>query len=354
MYKIVGKNGQEWRVVIGLEVHAQIISNAKLFSKSSNSFDNKPNANVSFFDMALPGTLPVINTQCINQAIKAGKAINGTIEKYSRFDRKNYFYPDLPSGYQISQFFHPIVTNGELDIDLEDGSTKNIRIERIHMEQDAGKSIHLNNSNKTYIDLNRSGVGLMEIVSYPDISSPYEAAAYLKKLRLILKYIGVCDGSMECGSLRCDANVSVCHIDSTTLGTRCEIKNLNSMRYIMQAIEYEANSQVEAIENGEEIIQSTKSFNVETGETKVLRKKEEASEYRYFPEPDLLPIILTDERINDALKDFPELPDIKKKRYINDLKLSKADADLITSERMTVDYFENAICGIENDAKTLA
>lgn len=333
---IEGKNCK-WEMVIGLEIHAQVSSNAKLFSSSSTEFGAEPNAQVSLVDAAMPGTMPVLNYYCINQAICSGLALSGEINLNSFFDRKNYFYPDLPQGYQITQFYEPIVKNGKIFLTE---SNKEIRIARIHLEQDAGKSIH---EDKTYIDLNRAGIALMEIVSEPDIRSPQEAAEYIKKLRLILRYAGTCDGDMEKGSLRCDANVSVRPLGSEKFGTRCEIKNLNSIRNVIQAIEYEAYRQVKILESGEKVNQDTMLFDVSLGATKVMRSKENALDYRYFPDPDLLPVVITQKTIDSIMLTLPEFPDEKKKRYIEKLGVSEYDAEVIISDKDVADYFEELI-----------
>lgn len=330
--------GNDWKYVIGLEVHAQVKSNSKLFSSSPATFGQTPNSCVALFDAALPGMLPVLNDYCVKQAIKTGLAINATINQVSTFDRKNYFYPDLPSGYQISQFYHPIVSNGYLDIAVED-QVKRIRIERIHLEKDAGKSLHDQDPTKTFIDLNRAGIGLMEIVTAPDLSSPEEAAEYLKKLRGILRYLGTCDGDMEKGSMRCDANVSV-RKNGAPLGTRCEVKNLNSIKNIVKALEYEAERQIEIIESGGIIEQETRLFDAETGQTRLMRSKEDALDYRYFPDPDLPPLILEQEYIDQIKNEMIELPDAKKQRYIDDYGLSKYDAGVLSADRDVADYFE--------------
>ncbi|ABD44987.1 aspartyl/glutamyl-tRNA(Asn/Gln) amidotransferase, B subunit [Ehrlichia chaffeensis str. Heartland] len=334
---IIKGNRCDWEVVIGLEVHAQVISNSKLFSgASTKTYDALPNTQVALFDVAMPGMLPVLNEYCVYQAIKTGIALSCKINKYSAFDRKNYFYPDLPSGYQITQFYYPIATEGK--IVLEDHDMKEIRIARIHLEQDAGKSIH--EFDKTYIDFNRAGVALMEIVSEPDFRSIEEVAEYLKKLRMILRFIETCDGDMEKGSLRCDANVSVKPVGSSELGIRSEIKNLNSIRYVMQAIEYEANRQVNALENGEIVTQNTLLFDVTSGQTRVIRTKEDAHDYRYFPDPDLFPLKIDDQYIDHVRSSLPELPMQKRERYTNDFSLSKYDADILSSDKDVAIYFE--------------
>ena len=338
--RIIKGNRCDWEVVIGLEVHAQIISNSKLFSSASaKAYDALPNTQVSLFDVAMPGMLPVLNEYCIYQAVKTGIALSCQINKYSVFDRKNYFYPDLPSGYQITQFYYPIATQGK--IVLEDHDMKEIRIARIHLEQDAGKSIH--ESNKTYLDFNRVGIALMEIVSEPDLRSAEEVAEYLKKLRMILRFIETCDGDMEKGSLRCDANVSVKPVGSSEFGVRSEIKNLNSIRYVMQAIEYEANKQVNALENGEILTQNTLLFDVDLGQTRVIRTKEDAHDYRYFPDPDLFPLKIDDQYISHVKSSLPELPMQKRDRYISDFNLSKYDAGILSSDKDVAIYFERVI-----------
>jgi aspartyl-tRNA(Asn)/glutamyl-tRNA(Gln) amidotransferase subunit B len=349
--QIEGKTGT-WELVIGLEVHAQVVSQSKLFSGAATDFGSEPNTQVSFVDAAFPGMLPVINRVCVEQAIKTGLGINGTVNEVSIFDRKNYFYPDLPAGYQISQFTRPIVSNGKLLIDLEDGKTKEIGITRLHMEQDAGKSLHDQSATKTYVDLNRSGIALMEIVSEPDIRSPEEAGAYLRKLRSILRYLGTCDGNMEEGSMRCDANVSV-RKAGQPFGTRCEIKNVNSIRYVMQAIEYEARRQVELIEEGGTVKQQTRLFDSSKGVTRAMRSKEEAHDYRYFPDPDLLPLVLDPKLIDDVRANMPELPDAKRDRFIRDFKLSPYDASVLVAEQENAAFFE-AVCVGRKDFKLAA
>jgi aspartyl-tRNA(Asn)/glutamyl-tRNA(Gln) amidotransferase subunit B len=337
---IRGKNS-DWEYVIGLEVHAQISSKSKLFSGAATEFGANPNSQVSLVDAAMPGTLPVLNEYCIHQAIKTGLGLKATINHTSIFDRKNYFYADLPQGYQISQFYYPIVQNGSISIKLEDKTDKTIRINRLHLEQDAGKSMHDQSPLFSFIDLNRSGIALMEIVTEPDISSPYEAAEYLKKLRTILRYVGSCDGDMEKGSMRCDANVSV-RIKGEKLGTRCEIKNINSIRNVMRAIEYEGTRQVELLENGKAIVQETRLFDADTGETRTMRLKEESHDYRYFPDPDLLPVKVTQELIDTIAKTLPELPGAKIDRYIKELGLNEYDAEIIVNDEEVAQYFEEA------------
>ncbi|MBQ4874506.1 MAG: Asp-tRNA(Asn)/Glu-tRNA(Gln) amidotransferase subunit GatB [Rickettsiaceae bacterium H1] len=338
--KIIESKTGKWEMVIGLEVHAQVISGSKLFSCASTKFGAEPNKQVSLIDAAMPGMLPVVNKFCIEQAVKTGLALNGKVNSESVFDRKNYFYPDLPQGYQISQFYHPIIDGGDVRINNKEGNEKKIRIHHIHLEQDAGKSMHDYSPDKTYIDLNRAGVALMEIISEPDMRSAEEAAEYVKKLRLILRYIETCDGNMEQGSLRCDANVSVRPLGEEKFGTRCEIKNLNSIRYITEAIEYEARRQVEMIENGELVEQETRLFNVEKKRTFTMRKKEEAIDYRYFPDPDLLPVKISQELVNDLCESLPELPDKKHSRYMSELGLSEYDADVLVANKEASKYFE--------------
>lgn len=340
MAYITGNTGQ-WEYVIGLEVHAQISSKSKLFSGASAEFGGVPNSQVSLIDAAMPGMLPVLNEYCVHQAIKTGLGLKATVNHVSIFDRKNYYYPDLPQGYQISQFYHPIVQNGHIVISLEDGTQKTIRINRLHLEQDAGKSMHDQSPTSSFIDLNRSGVALMEIVTEPDLSSPLEAAQYVKKLRSILRYVGSCDGDMEKGAMRCDANVSVRKIGEK-LGTRCEIKNINSVRNIIRAIEFEAARQVRELENGNVILQETRLFNADTGETRTMRLKEESHDYRYFPDPDLLPVSISDQLIREIKDTMPELPDAKILRYVEQLGLSKYDAEVIVEDESVARYFEEA------------
>ena len=337
---ISGKTG-DWEIVIGLEIHAQVLSSSKLFSGASTEFGKDPNHNVSLVDAAMPGMLPVINQTCIKQAIKSGIALNAEINKYSVFDRKNYFYADLPQGYQISQYKYPIVGEGSLKITDANGEDKIIGIERIHLEQDAGKSLHDQHPSKSFIDLNRTGVALMEIVSKPDLRSPEEAASYVKKIRTVLRYIETCDGNMEQGSLRADCNVSV-RKPNGNLGTRCEIKNLNSIKFISQAIQYEAERQVEILENGGVIDQETRLFDTSTGETRSMRSKEDAHDYRYFPDPDLLPLELSDSQISEIRSDMPELPDQLVERLISEYGITKYDANVIVEEKEYVHYYENS------------
>ena len=338
---IEGKTG-DWELVIGIEVHAQIISNSKLFSGSSTSFGSDHNTQVSFVDAGMPGMLPVINSVCVEQAIKTGLGLNAKINNFSIFDRKNYFYPDLPQGYQISQFEQPIVGNGMITIDLENGDSKNVGIERLHLEQDAGKSLHDQHPSYSFVDLNRSGVALMEIVSMPDMRSPEEAQAYVKKLRNIMKYLQTCDGNMEEGSLRADINVSV-RKPGDDLGTRCEIKNVNSIKFIGQAIVYEAKRQIDMIEKGNQVEQQTRLFDPKKGQTRSMRSKEESHDYRYFPDPDLLPLTFTDDFVDEIKKTLPELPDIRRKRFIDTYGLSSYDSNILVSEKETADYFEEAV-----------
>ena len=347
---IMGRTG-EWEIVIGLEIHAQAISEAKLFSGASTAFGAAPNAHVSLVDAAMPGMLPVINERAVEQAVRTGLGLKAQINRRSIFDRKNYFYPDLPQGYQISQFSDPIVGKGEIPIVLESGETRTIGLTRIHLEQDAGKSLHDQDPNSTFVDLNRCGVILMEIVSEPDMRSSEEAAAYVTKLRSTMRYLGTCDGNMEEGSLRCDANVSVRKLGED-LGTRCEIKNVNSIRFLREAIDYEARRQVEILEDGGAIAQETRLFDSDKGVTRTMRSKEEAHDYRYFPDPDLLPLTLTEEYIEGIKASLPELPEDKKLRFVSELKLSAYDAEVLVAERAIAEYFEEAAVG--RDAKTAA
>jgi aspartyl-tRNA(Asn)/glutamyl-tRNA(Gln) amidotransferase subunit B len=341
-YIISGKN-YDYEIVVGCEIHAQIASNSKLFSRSATEFGAPQNSQVSFIDAAMPGMLPMLNQFCVKQTIKTGLAINGKINLFSVFDRKNYFYPDLPQGYQISQFTHPIVSNGFIEITNEDNVKKTVTINRIHIEQDAGKSIHDQDPNLSLIDLNRSGVALMEIVSDPNINSPFEACEYVKKIRALLRSIGSSDGDMEKGNLRCDANVSVRKVGSDKLGTRCEIKNLNSIKNISRAIEFEAQRQVDLLDNGHQVSQETRLFDAINGETRTMRSKEDAMDYRYFPDPDLAPLIISEEFINQIKAELPELPDDKKARYITDYSLSEYDAGVLTSDTEISDYFEKLV-----------
>lgn len=348
---IEGKENK-WEIVCGLEIHCQIISESKIFSGASTKFGADANENVSFVDAGMPGMLPVLNRFCVHQAVKTGLGLRAEINKYSEFSRKNYFYADMPTGYQITQFQYPIVGEGVVTVDLEDGGTKDIRIERMHIEQDAGKSIHDIDPRKTFIDLNRAGVGLMEIVTKPDFRSPEEAGAFLKKLRSILRYLGTCDGNMDEGSMRCDVNVSVRPAGSNELRTRCEMKNVNSVKFVMQAIEVEARRHVEIYENGGTVEQETRQFDPISGQTKVMRKKEFAHDYRYFPEPDLPPLVLTDEYIRQVAEELPELPDAKKARFVEKLGLTRYDAMVICENREVADFFEKAAAG--HDAKKVA
>jgi aspartyl-tRNA(Asn)/glutamyl-tRNA(Gln) amidotransferase subunit B len=347
---IAGETG-DWEVVIGMEVHAQVTSNAKLFSGASTEFGGEPNSHVSLVDAAMPGMLPVINEACVSQAVKTGLGLKAEINLYSVFDRKNYFYPDLPQGYQISQYKNPIVGEGEVIVDLLSGERVIVGIERLHLEQDAGKSLHDQHPQNSYVDLNRSGVALMEIVSKPDLRSSEQAKAYVSKLRTILRYLGTCDGNMDQGSLRADVNVSV-RRPGDEFGTRCEIKNVNSIRFIGQAIEYEARRQIEIIEDGGTIDQETRLFDAKTGETRSMRSKEEAHDYRYFPDPDLLPLELTQDFVDEIAASLPELPDEKRARFIADYGLTPYDADVLVAERESVDYFEEVAKG--RDAKQAA
>ena len=349
-YRLQGETG-EWEVIVGLEVHAQVISDAKLFSGASTTFGAEPNSQVSLVDAAMPGMLPVINKICVEQAVKTGIGLGAEINLYSVFDRKNYFYADLPQGYQISQYKDPIVGEGAIEIDLPGGVTKTIGIERLHLEQDAGKSLHDQHPSKSYIDLNRSGVALMEIVSRPDLRSPEEAGAYLKKLRSIVRYLGTCDGNMQEGSMRCDCNVSV-RKPGDDLGTRCEIKNVNSIRFVQQSIEIEAKRQIEIIEAGGKIDQETRLFDPNKGETRSMRSKEDAHDYRYFPDPDLLPLELDPAMVDRIRADLPELPDAKKARFMADYGLSLYDAGILVEERETADFYETLAKG--RDAKLAA
>ena len=343
-YRIHGATG-EWEVVIGLEVHAQVTSQAKLFSSAATAFGAEPNTQVSLIDAAMPGMLPVPNRECIRQAVRTGMAIDAQINKWSRFDRKNYFYADLPQGYQISQLYHPLVGEGHLDIALDDKNpenTKRIGIERIHVEQDAGKLMHDQHPTMSYVDLNRSGVALMEIVSKPDMRSPAEAGAYVRKLRSILRYVGSCDGNMEEGSMRADVNVSV-RKAGEEFGTRTETKNVNSVRFVMQVIEYEANRQVDVLETGDTVDQETRLFDPDTGTTRTMRSKEDAHDYRYFPDPDLLPLELDDAFLHDCRESLPELPDAKRHRYENELGLSAYNAGQLTADVDVYQRFEDVL-----------
>jgi aspartyl-tRNA(Asn)/glutamyl-tRNA(Gln) amidotransferase subunit B len=345
-----GETG-DWELVIGLEVHAQVISKAKLFSGAATDFGAEPNTQVSFIDAAFPGMLPVINGYCVEQAVRTGLGLKAEINHFSVFDRKNYFYADLPAGYQISQYKQPIVGFGQITLDLPDGSSRTVGITRLHLEMDAGKSLHDQHPTKTYVDLNRAGVALMEIVSEPDMRSPEEAAAYLRKLRTILRYLGTCDGNMEEGSMRCDVNVSV-RRPGGELGTRTETKNVNSIRYVQMAIEYETKRQIEVLENGGTIAQETRLWDTVKFVTRSMRSKEEAHDYRYFPDPDLLPLELDPAWVDQIKATLPELPDEKKARFIADYKLSPYDAGVLVAERASADFYEEVARG--RDAKLAA
>ncbi|HUO03458.1 MAG TPA: Asp-tRNA(Asn)/Glu-tRNA(Gln) amidotransferase subunit GatB [Rhizomicrobium sp.] len=357
---IKGQTG-DWEIVIGMEVHAQVLSKSKLFSGASTEFGAEPNAQVSFIDAGMPGMLPVINEKCVEQAVRTGLGLKAAINLTSIFDRKNYFYPDLPQGYQISQYKNPIVGEGEVTIDLKDGESRKVGIERLHLEQDAGKSLHDQHPDSSFVDLNRSGIALMEIVTKPHMRTSEEAAAFLRKLRAIVRYLGTCDGNMDEGSMRADVNVSVCRIggyekfrdsgDFKHLGTRCEIKNVNSMRFIAQAVEYEARRQIEIIEGGGTIRQETRLFDSKAGETRSMRSKEEAHDYRYFPDPDLLPLELDAKWVEEIKKSLPELPDEKKSRFMT-MGLSAYDASVLVAERELADYYEALSKGV--DAKAAA
>ncbi|MDC3175265.1 Asp-tRNA(Asn)/Glu-tRNA(Gln) amidotransferase subunit GatB [Candidatus Pelagibacter sp.] len=339
---LINRKDNQYEVVIGLEVHAQVTSESKLFSTSSTKFGAEPNTQVSLVDAALPGMLPVINEFCVKQAIKTGIGLKAKINKRSVFDRKNYFYADLPQGYQISQFKDPIVGEGKVILDMPDGQ-KEVGIERLHLEQDAGKSIHDLDPKNTFVDLNRSGVALMEIVSKPDLRSPDEVNVYVKKLRSIMRYLGTCDGNMQEGSLRADVNVSVRRKGTKEFGTRCEIKNVNSIKFMQMAIEYEANRQVDLIEDGQSIDQETRLFDTKKNETRSMRSKEDAHDYRYFPDPDLLPLEVSDAFVENLKSEIPELPDEKKKRFIEKFKLTPYEATILVSDIETSNYFENVI-----------
>ena len=345
---LIDSDSGQWEVVIGLEIHAHVTSAAKLFSGASAAFGAEPNAQVSFVDAGMPGMLPVINQACVTQAVRTGLGLNAEINLYSVFDRKNYFYADMPQGYQISQYLQPIVGPGTMMIDLEDGSSREVGITRLHLEQDAGKSIHDQRPEKTLVDLNRSGVALMEIVSEPDMRSADEAVAYITKMRSILRYLGTCDGNMQEGSLRADVNVSV-RRPGADLGTRCELKNLNSLRFIRQAIDYEARRQVEILEDGGRIAQETRLFDTGQGITRAMRSKEEEQDYRYFPDPDLLPLELDADWVEALKRDLPELPDAKKRRFEESFGLSSYDAGVLVAEQETANYFETVAEG--RDAK---
>jgi len=349
--KLIEGSTGPWEIVIGLEVHAQVLSNSKLFSGASTEFGAEPNSQVSFIDAGMPGMLPVINAKCVEQAVRTGLGLKAKINLSSVFDRKNYFYPDLPTGYQISQFKNPIVGEGMVTLDLKDGQTMQVGIERLHLEQDAGKSLHDQSADNSFVDLNRAGVALMEIVTKPDMRSSEEAAAFLKKLRAIVRYLGTCDGNMDEGSMRADVNVSV-RKPGAPLGTRCEIKNVNSMRFIAQAVEYEARRQVDVLETGGTIKQETRLFDSRQGETRPMRSKEEAHDYRYFPDPDLLPLTFDQAWVDEIAASLPELPDDKKARFISAFGLSHYDAGVIVAERELADYFEALAQGV--DAKAAA
>ncbi|MBY0580943.1 MAG: Asp-tRNA(Asn)/Glu-tRNA(Gln) amidotransferase subunit GatB [Rickettsiales bacterium] len=337
----------EWELVIGLEIHAQLSSNSKLFSSASTGFGEENNEQVSFIDSAMPGMLPVTNERCVELAVRAGLALDAKINEFSMFDRKNYFYPDSPQGYQISQFFYPIVSDGSVEITTKEGKQKTIIINRIHIEQDAGKSIHDQSPTETFIDLNRVGVPLIEIVTNPDFQDPDEVEQFMKKLRNILRYIDVCDGDLEKGSMRCDANVSVKKKGANELGTRVEIKNLNSFKNIGKAIMYEANRQIELLEDEQTIVQETRLFDVNLGQTKSMRKKEEANDYRYFPDPDLLPLKISLEYINNIRNNLPELPEDKKKRYIKEYGITEYDSEVLTADKNVAEFFEKIAKKIE-------
>ena len=342
----------DWEVICGLEIHCQIISKSKIYSGASTHYGADVNENVAFIDAGMPGMLPSLNEECVRQAIKTGLGLNAKINKYSSFARKNYFYADLPQGYQITQDKFPIVGEGIVKIELENGETKEIGIERLHIEQDAGKSIHDISPTKTFIDLNRAGVGLMEIVTKPDFRSPEEAGAFLRKMRSIVRYLGTCDGNMDEGSMRCDASVSIRKVGETALRPRAEVKNVNSVKFVMQAIEAEAKRQFEIYESGGEMEQESRQFDPSTGMTKFMRKKEFAHDYRYFPEPDLLPLVLTDEFIDEIKQDMVELPDVKKERFVRDLGLTEYDARVICENKEMAEFFERAAKG--HDAKKVA
>ncbi len=349
-YAIDGSTGA-WEVVVGLEVHAQVLSRAKLFSGAATAFGAEPNTQVSFVDAAFPGMLPVINRECVAQAVRTGLGLRAHVNLQSRFDRKNYFYADLPAGYQISQFEHPIVGSGTVDVELEDGSTRTIGVTRLHLEQDAGKSLHDQDPARSMIDLNRAGVALMEIVSEPDMRSPEEAGAYLRKLRTILRYLGTCDGNMDEGSMRADVNVSVRRAGEP-FRTRCEIKNVNSVRFVMQAIEAEARRQVELWEGGGTVEQETRLFDPARGHTRSMRSKEDAHDYRYFPDPDLLPLVLEQAWVDELARGLPELPDAKRARFVSQYGLPAYDAGVLVMEQATADFYETVARG--RDARLAA
>ena len=360
--KVIAGAKHDWELVIGMEIHAQVSSNAKLFSGASTAFGAEPNSNVAFVDAAMPGMLPVINEFCVTQAVRTGLGLKAEINLRSAFDRKNYFYPDLPQGYQISQLYHPIVGEGEVIVDMAPGVARLVRIERIHLEQDAGKSIHDMDPAMSFVDFNRTGVALMEIVSRPDIRGPEEAAAYVTKLRQILRYLGTCDGNMQNGNLRADVNVSICLPgqyekyqatgDFSHLGTRCEIKNMNSMRFIQSAIEYEARRQIQIVEAGGKVVQETRLYDPDKNETRSMRSKEEAHDYRYFPDPDLLPLEIEQAWVDDIAAKMPELPDAKKARFMGDYGLTDYDANVLTAELDAARFFDEVAKG--RDGKTAA
>ena len=353
--KVIAGAKKDWELVIGLEVHAQVASKAKLFSGASTTFGAEPNSNVSFVDAAMPGMLPVINEFCVAQAVRTGLGLKAKINLWSAFDRKNYFYPDLPQGYQISQLYHPIVGEGEVLVDMGPGIARRVRIERIHIEQDAGKSIHDMDPAMSFVDLNRTGIALMEIVSRPDIRGPEEAAAYVGKLRQIMRYLGTCDGNMQSGNLRADVNVSICEPgayeayiatgDHSVLGTRCEIKNMNSMRFIQQAIEVEARRQIAIVEGGGTVTQETRLYDPDKGETRSMRSKEEAHDYRYFPDPDLLPLEIEQAWVDDIAASLPELPDAKKARFVTEYGMTEYDAGVLTADVESATFFEEVAAG---------
>ncbi len=353
--KVIAGSVDDWELVVGMEVHAQVKSDSKLFSGASTQFGAEPNSNVSLVDAAMPGMLPVINEYCVEQAVRTGLGLQADINLFSQFDRKNYFYPDLPQGYQISQLYHPIVGEGEILVDMEPGVARKVRVERIHLEQDAGKSIHDMDPEMSFVDLNRTGVALMEIVSRPDIRGPEEAAEYVRKLRQILRYLDTCDGNMQEGSMRADVNVSVCKKgqyekfretgDFSHLGTRCEIKNMNSMRFIQAAIDYEARRQIAILEDGGSIDQETRLYDPTKGETRSMRSKEEAHDYRYFPCPDLLPLTIEQEWVDRIRAGLPELPDEKKARFVTDYKMTEYDAGVLTAETANATFFEEVAKG---------
>ncbi len=342
---VQGETG-DWEIVIGMEVHAQVIAHSKLFSGASTEFGAEPNSQVSLVDAAMPGMLPVLNEKCVEQAVRTGLGLNAQVNLHSVFERKNYFYADLPQGYQISQFLHPIIGKGAIEIDLPDGTVKTIGITRLHLEQDAGKSLHDQHPTKSYVDLNRSGCALMEIVSEPDIRGPEEATAYLAKLRMILQYLGTCNGNMEEGSMRADVNVSV-RKPGGPLGTRCEIKNVNSMKAVQMAIDYEVRRQIETIEDGGAIKQQTRLWDPAKGETRAMRSKEEAHDYRYFPDPDLLPLVLKSDWVEQIKQTLPELPDQKKHRFMKDYGLSAYDSSVLIADRARADYYEEVARGAD-------